>query len=131
MPNFWGLAVAITQPSLHQTQALLRQYFITINYVQIVPHSCFVVIPGDLEYILVDKNIKAENLLKDEEITVKLLIIVEEPTEDVKTLAQGRGIELMTFAQLEELGKENLKDFVVSNDFIEITNSTNAKIKSY
>lgn len=70
--------------------------------------------PGELQYVVVDKCLKAMSLLRDAEISMKTIILVEEISQEVKDKAEERGIEVVSFSAMEELGKENKQEFVVS-----------------
>ncbi|XP_077974330.1 long-chain-fatty-acid--CoA ligase 1-like isoform X2 [Styela clava] len=71
-----------------------------------IVHKC------DLDIVVVDKNVKAMSLLNDAEIELKLIVLIESPTDETKQKAKERNIEVITFQELEDLGKDNKKDFV-------------------
>ena len=72
---------------------------------------------GELKFIVVDVNAKAKTLLeecKNGNLQLGTLIIMEALTDEVKDLAKETGTTLKTFNEIMEIGKEKLKDFVVS-----------------
>lgn len=71
-----------------------------------IVHMC------ELDFVVVDKNVKAMSLLNDPEIQVKLIVLIETSDDETKQKAEERGIEMITFQDLEKLGKENKKELV-------------------
>ena len=70
-----------------------------------------------MKIIVVDTEEKAQTLLKcveEKVFTITTLVIMNEPSDEVKQNATDNHVELLTFDDVLELGKENLKDFVVS-----------------
>uniref|UniRef100_H2ZDV0 long-chain-fatty-acid--CoA ligase n=1 Tax=Ciona savignyi TaxID=51511 RepID=H2ZDV0_CIOSA len=69
----------------------------------------------DLKIVVVDKNAKVKNLLagvKDGKFAVTLIITMETLDDEAKSLAESANVRLMMFKEVEEIGKNNLKDFV-------------------
>nr|CAB3219799.1 long-chain-fatty-acid--CoA ligase 1 [Phallusia mammillata] len=69
----------------------------------------------ELQIIVVDKNPKLAVLLKgvqEGKYSIKLIVAMETIDDDNKKLADECGVKVMTFSEVEENGKANLKDFV-------------------
>nr|XP_002129741.1 long-chain-fatty-acid--CoA ligase 1-like [Ciona intestinalis] len=69
----------------------------------------------DLKIVVVDNNGKAKSLLsgvKEGQFTATLIIMMSQPNEEVTNLAKETDTKVMTFEQVEEVGKNNLKEFV-------------------
>uniref|UniRef100_H2ZCS0 Long-chain-fatty-acid--CoA ligase n=1 Tax=Ciona savignyi TaxID=51511 RepID=H2ZCS0_CIOSA len=69
----------------------------------------------NLRIVVVDNNAKAKCLLggvKDGQYTIETLIIMAQPNEETNALLKDTNVKLLTFTQVEEIGKNNLKEFV-------------------
>nr|XP_002129904.1 long-chain-fatty-acid--CoA ligase 1 [Ciona intestinalis] len=69
----------------------------------------------EIQIIVVDTNVKTKNLLaavKGGKFAVTLIITMETPDDEAKSFAESANVRLMTFEQVEEVGKNNLKEFV-------------------
>lgn len=70
----------------------------------------------ELTIILVDSNANAAKLMKDAKdgktSCLRLLVLVEEANDEVKTLCADTSIETITYEQLQELGDKHLQEFV-------------------
>ena len=74
-------------------------------------------VSGELKFVVVNKTAKVKTLLeegKQGNILLDTIITMEEPNEEVKTMAEETGTKLKTFQEVLEAGKSDLKDFVVS-----------------
>ena len=63
-----------------------------------------------------DTKAKAKTLLeecKSGKLKLETLIVMESLSDEVKSLAEETNINVKTFAEVDEIGKNNLKDFVV------------------
>ena len=66
-----------------------------------------------------DTKAKAKTLLeecKSGKLKLETLIVMESLSDEVKSLAEETNINVKTFAEVDEIGKNNLKDFVVRWD---------------
>ena len=84
--------------------------------------SCNLFFVGELKFIIVDNNVKAKTLLEDyknDHLKIDTIICMETPNDDVKKLAEETNAKIKTFAEIEEIGKNNLKDFVVRSEVFE------------
>ena len=71
---------------------------------------------GELKFIVVDSNSKAKLLMEDcknKHLILDTIISMETPNEEVTKLMEETNTKVKTFSEIEELGKETLKDFVV------------------
>jgi len=69
----------------------------------------------ELKIIVVDNNKKSETLLKgisEGLYQLDLIVTMEEPTDSVSSAASEGGVKLMTFDEVETVGKDNMKEFV-------------------
>ena len=70
-----------------------------------------------------DKLEKARTVLQDVvngSYTVKLLIIMQKPTAELLNLAESAKVEVCQFSEVEDLGKEQPQDAVVSWERLKI-----------
>jgi len=69
----------------------------------------------ELKIVVVDTNLKVDTLLKgveDGKYSIKLLIVVKEPTSEMTEKAKIAGVELLSFKAVCALGKSAIKPFV-------------------
>ena len=72
---------------------------------------------GELKYIVTDTDSKVKVLLNDHKnglLKVDTIITMETPSDEVKALAEETNAKVKLFSEIDEAGKNNLKDFVVS-----------------
>ena len=70
-----------------------------------------------MKIIVVDTEEKAQTLLKcveEKVFSITTLVIMNEPSDEIKQKATDNNVELLTFDEVLELGEQDLKDFVVS-----------------
>ncbi|XP_012936178.1 long-chain-fatty-acid--CoA ligase 5 [Aplysia californica] len=67
----------------------------------------------DIKAILVDTEARLNTVLsiKDEVLSLQLIVVLKEVSGEVKASAAAKGVDIVSFKELKELGKENLKDF--------------------
>nr|CAB3219809.1 long-chain-fatty-acid--CoA ligase 1-like [Phallusia mammillata] len=68
-----------------------------------------------LNIVVVDNCTKATTLLtgvKEDKYKVKLIVVIDDVTDDVKQLSEETGVKVVKMAEVEERGKNDLKDFV-------------------
>lgn len=67
-----------------------------------------------VELVLADDATRVRNLIewKDEVSALKIIVTFVEPTPDLVKAAQEKNLQLLTYQQLREMGRENLIEFV-------------------
>jgi len=68
--------------------------------------------------VIVDQVAKAKSLLKgvkEDNFKIHLIVSMDDVTDDAKNAASDVGVKVMTFAEIEAAGEENLREFVVSS----------------
>lgn len=75
-----------------------------------IVHQC------ELKTILIDSNARARKIIRDHKegktSSVGLIILIEDPDDETKSLSTDAGVEVITFSDLEELGAKSLQEFV-------------------
>lgn len=82
-------------------------------YDSLGPDACkFIIKQGDIGYVVCDTAQKTKNLLAkaDQCPSLKCIIMMETPSEELKTQASKCKVDLVQFSDFLELGKKNLKE---------------------
>lgn len=79
--------------------------------------SKFIINLAELGVVICDTLKKVSSLLslKDEAPTLKLVVVMEPPSEELVKEAAEKGVELVTFQEIVDLGKENNKEVKAPN----------------
>lgn len=95
----------ITEQACYMYSMVLVPLYDTLG-----PEACTHIInQAEIKTVVCDKNVKVKAILNRIKETPDLesIILVEEPSEEMKELAQKHNINLTSFAELEALGEKN------------------------
>ena len=74
----------------------------------------FIIRHAEVQLVFADEVTRVRSLIewKDDSLAMKIIVTFVEPTEDLLKAAQDKGLQLITYDKLRELGRQNLIDFV-------------------
>ncbi|XP_071951929.1 long-chain-fatty-acid--CoA ligase 6-like isoform X2 [Antedon mediterranea] len=79
------------------------------------PEACkFIINQAEIKVVVCDKEERCRKLLKQASKmkSLKCIVVVEDVSDEVKEIAQGLDINLLSFADVEKTGKESPQDVV-------------------
>jgi long-chain acyl-CoA synthetase len=74
----------------------------------------FIIKHAEVELIFADDVTRVRNLIewKDDTLALKIIITFTEPTAELLEAAEKKNLQLISYEQLRQMGRENLIDFV-------------------